>query len=362
MSKMKELQKLGQSIWLDYISRDLIQSGGLQDLVDRGLMGVTSNPAIFQKALSEGHAYDSQLANLAEQKTESLAAYEALAIRDIQQAADILRPVYDATDGVDGYVSLEVNPHLAYETNGTIAEAERLYAAVDRPNVMIKVPATEHGLVAIERLIGQGININVTLMFSMAHYDAVVMAYIAGVEALKANGGDLSKVASVASFFVSRVDAKLDPILDELGAKHLKGKIAIANSKQVYKRFEKLFSGERWEALASAGARVQRPLWASTSTKDPSYPDTLYVDSLIGPHTVNTLPPETLDAFADHGTIERTVDADMAAADKAIAELTDYNINLLEVGEELQSEGVDKFNKPFDTLLQTITHQLKQVM
>lgn len=362
MSKIKELQSLGQSIWLDFISRDILQSGELKQLVENGLMGVTSNPAIFQKALAEGQTYDGQLTNLAEKHTEPLAAYEALAIRDIQQAADVLRPVYDATDGVDGYVSLEVNPHLAYETDATIAEAERLFKEVDRPNVMIKVPATQQGVVAVERLIGQGININVTLMFSMKHYDDVVMAYISGLETLKEKGGDLSRVASVASFFVSRVDAKLDPVLEGLGAGHLKGKIAIANTKLVYQRFGTLFSGDRWQALADAGARVQRPLWASTSTKDPSFPDTLYVDNLIGPHTVNTLPPETLEAFNDHGTIERTVDKDLDAAEAAVAELTQYNIDLLQVGEELQEEGVEKFNKPFDALLQTITNQLKQVI
>lgn len=357
MTKLKELNKLGQVVWLDFISRDLIESGELDDLIAKGLCGVTSNPAIFDKAISKGNAYDEQLAELARQTVSPLATYEALAIRDIQMAADHLRTVYDKTDGVDGYVSLEVNPRLAYETEKTIAEVQRLHERVNRPNATFKIPATDQGVVAVRRLIGQGININITLMFSLHHYNVIAQAYLDGLEDLLDAGGSVRDVASVASFFVSRVDAKLDPVLDAAGADHLKGKIAIANAKQVYQRFNEIFSGDRWEKLADAGARVQRPLWASTSTKDPNYPDTMYVDNLIGPDTINTMPPETLEAFLDHGTVARTVDKNLDEAKKQLVELVNHDINLLDVGEELQQEGVEKFIKPFDELLKTITKQ-----
>lgn len=359
MSKLHEVKELGQSVWLDFISRELIDSGGLDMRIEQGLMGMTSNPKIFDQAISEGEAYDAQLSDLARQNLEPLKMYEAIAIRDIQNAADKLRPIYDDTDHQDGFVSLEVNPHLAYEMNETIAEARHLYETVDRPNVMIKVPATNHGLVAIRRLISLGININVTLMFSLAHYNAVADAYIDGLHALLDNGGDVSQVASVASFFLSRIDVKVDPLLEEAGADHLKGYTAINTAKQVYRRFGEIFNGQRWEKLAEAGARVQRPLWASTSTKDPDYPDTMYIDSLIGPDTVNTMPPETLNAFLDHGTVARTVDKDLNIADHQLAELVRHNINLLDIGETLQREGVDKFVQPFDSLLQTISQQAK---
>lgn len=357
MSKLHELNQHGQSMWLDFISRDLINSGQLDNLVAEGLRGITSNPKIFDKAISSGNAYDEQIARVAEQATSPVDVYEAVAISDVQAAADHLRTVYDQTDGLDGYVSLEVNPHLAYETNQTIAEVQRLHEGVDRPNVMFKVPATRHGVVAVRRLISLGININITLMFSLAHYNTVSQAYIDGLDAYHKAGGDVSQVASVASFFISRVDAKLDPILEEAGADHLKGKIGIANAKQVYKRFKEIFSGDRWQQLSDAGARVQRPLWASTSTKDPSYPDTLYVDNLIGPQTVNTVPMETLEAFRDHGTVARTIDQNVEAADQYLVDLVKYGINLLEIGEQLQSEGVDKFTQPFDSLMETISEQ-----
>ncbi len=360
MTKLHELLAAGQSVWLDYISRDLIHSGKLDEWIGLGLRGMTSNPKIFQQAISEGNAYDAQLAELAASSTpltSALERFEALAVRDVQDAADHLLPIHAASAGTDGYISLEVNPQFAYDTDKTVAEAENLFRRVNRPNVMIKVPATSQGIVAVRQLIGQGININITLMFSLSHYNEVAQAYLDGLEAFQAGGGDVSRVASVASFFISRVDAKLDPILERAGAGHLKGKVAIAGAKQVYKRFQEMFSGARWDRLAAAGAKVQRPLWASTSTKNPDYPDTVYVDQLIGPDTVNTMPLETLDAFLDHGTVARTIDAEVDAADQVLVDLVKYGINLLEVGDELQREGVEKFVQPFAEMLEAIDRQ-----
>jgi transaldolase/glucose-6-phosphate isomerase len=354
MTKIHELAELGQAIWLDYIRRSFITSGGLQDLINKGVRGVTSNPAIFEKAIAQSDDYDQQMQTLVVDGLDTEAIYEELATADIKMATDLFRPVYEQTNGLDGYVSLEVSPRLAYDTAGTIEEARRYYGELNRPNLMIKVPATAEGIPAVEQLISEGINVNVTLMFSMAHYEAVAYAYIRGLERLAANGGDLSKVASVASFFVSRVDVKLDPQLQKLGADDLVGKIAIANSKLVYQRFKEIFSGERWERLAAQGARVQRPLWASTGTKNPAYPDTIYVDTLIGPHTVNTVPPETLEAFLDHGTVALTVEDRIEETRAQIERLAAVGIDLDQVTEDLQKEGVDKFIAPFDTLLKAI--------
>ncbi|NDJ62155.1 MAG: transaldolase, partial [Chloroflexi bacterium] len=297
MTKLHELTALGQSIWIDYIRRAFITSGEMKTLVEQGVRGVTSNPTIFEKAIAGSSDYDSELKSLVDAGKSAGEIYEALATEDIKLAADIFRPVYDESNGDDGYISLEVSPTLAHDTDGTIAEARRLFDLLARPNIMIKVPATSAGIPAIETLIGDGINVNVTLMFSLKHYEDVANAYINGLEKLAASGGDVSKVASVASFFVSRVDSAVDRALAEVGNTDLQGKIAIANCKATYARFQELFSGERWEKLAAQGARVQRPLWASTSTKNPEYPDTLYVDNLIGPHTVNTTPPATLQAL-----------------------------------------------------------------
>lgn len=354
-TKLHELNELGQSIWLDYIRRSMIANGELKQLINDGLRGMTSNPAIFEKAIAHSDEYDNQIRQLTQQDgIQPIDIYEAIAIQDIQNAADMLRPVYDETHGDDGYVSLEVNPNLANDAHGTIDEVKSLRQRVDRPNVMYKIPATEQGLIAIEQLTGEGVNINITLMFSLRHYNAVAEAYIKGLEIFTANGGDPSKVASVASFFVSRVDVKLDPQLEQAGRSDLMGKIGIANSKVVYRRFQEIFSTDRWQALAKAHARVQRPLWASTSTKNPDYPATMYVDALIGENTVNTLPPETLDAFREHGTVADTLTSNWEATKEQLAALTDLNINLLEVGEELQREGIDKFTKPFNALLKTI--------
>jgi transaldolase len=291
MSKLHELTALGQSIWLDYIRRSFIIQGDLQALLDAGVRGITSNPTIFEKAIAGSTDYDDDLRRLAATDASVDALYEALALDDISRAGDILRPLYDESHGADGYVSLEVSPTLAHDTDGTIGEARRLWAALDRPNVMIKVPATPAGIAAVQQLIADGISVNVTLIFSLAQYEAVAAAYLAGLEARAASGGDLKRIASVASFFVSRVDGVIDPLLEQAGMPELRGQAAIANAKLAYARFRELFRGSRWEPLAAQGAQLQRPLWASTGTKDPRYPSTLYVDSLIGPDTVNTVPP-----------------------------------------------------------------------
>jgi len=351
---MHELAVAGQSIWLDYIRRAFLDAGKLNDLVKRGLRGVTSNPSIFQQAITSSTDYNAAIERLVSEGLTVNDIYETLAIQDIRRAADILRPVYERTDALDGYVSLEVNPKLAYDTEGTVMEARRLFSMVDRPNVMIKVPATPQGIPAIETLIGEGINVNVTLMFSLKHYDETANAYISGLERLAASHVDYSKVASVASFFVSRVDGVVDKKVTALGHPELEGKIAIANARMAYDRFKATFSGPRWEKLAAKGARVQRPLWGSTSTKNPDFPDTLYVDELIGPHTVNTLPLNTLDAFMDHGTVARTVDADPAADRQLLSELAGLGIDLDEITEQLQKDGVKSFADAFDVLMQSI--------
>ena len=354
MTELHELAELGQSIWYDNIRRSLLDSGGLQALVTAGVRGVTSNPSIFEKAIAGSTDYDGALGELVTQGKSVEEIYEALVLDDIQRAADVLRPVYDESGGADGYISLEVSPTLAGNTGGTIADARRLFAALGRPNVMIKVPATPAGIPAVEALIGLGININITLMFSLDHYDAVAEAYMRGLEKLVAAGGDPSQVASVASFFVSRVDSAVDKALDEIEDRTLQGKIAIANSKAAYARFRQTFRGERWEKLAARGARVQRPLWASTSTKNPLYLDTLYIDTLIGPDTVNTVPPAALDAFRDHGTVALTLEANMEEAYDQLARLAELGIDLNRITEKLQEDGVASFAKAFESLLASI--------
>ena len=361
MTRMKEAAAIGQSIWLDFIRRSFLDSGELGEMVAKGLRGVTSNPSIFQKAITASTDYDAAVERLVGEGRSVNDIYEALAIQDIRRACDIMQPVYVSTDGLDGYVSLEVNPKLAYDTEGTIMEARRLSSLVDRPNVMIKVPATPEGIPAIETLTGEGININVTLIFSLGQYEDSAMAYIRGLEKLAAANVDFSRMASVASFFVSRVDGKVDPKLVELGNSELQGKIAIANAKMAYHRFGELFSGPRWEKLAAQGARVQRPLWGSTSTKNPDYPDTLYLDTLIGPHTVNTVPPETLDAFIDHGCAARTVDADVEEARQHLAQLAELGIDLDEVTTELMGDGVDAFADSFDELMAGIAQKVADI-
>ncbi len=354
MSKLDELAGLGQSIWYDYIRKAFLDSGELQALVDDGLRGVTSNPSIFEKAIAGSADYDNDLDTLVAQDKSVDEIYEALALADIGRAADIMLPVYQSTDKLDGYVSLEVSPTLAHDTAGTIADAKRLFAALNQPNVMIKVPATAAGLPVITELIGSGINVNVTLIFGNENYRAVAEAYIAGLEKLVASGGDVGAVASVASFFISRVDTAVDNELAAKGNKSLQGKIAIANAKVAQTLAGDIFSGPRWEALSAAGAQVQRLLWASTGSKNPLYPDTIYVDELIGPNTVNTVPPATFNAFLDHGTVATTLTKGHMEATRQLSELDDLGIVLNQITTTLQEEGVKSFAKSFEVLMASI--------
>ncbi len=354
---MNSLQRLWQehrqAVWLDFIERDLVTGGGLARMVaEDGVRGVTSNPSIFEKAIQGGGPYDAAVATLlaADPEISTLDLYEALALDDIRAAADVLRPVWESSVAADGFVSLEVSPHLAEDTDGTIVEAKRLWAAVDRPNLMIKVPATGAGIPAVEELIACGINVNATLMFSLDDYEAVAQAYVRGI----ARCDDPSQIASVASFFVSRVDTKVDAALEALGtadALALRGGAAIANAKLAYRRFGEIFSGPEFAALAAHGARVQRPLWASTSTKNPGYRDVLYVEELIGPDTVNTLPLNTLEAFRDHGNPALTITENVAAAEELMSSLAELGIDMARVTSELQVEGVAAFANSFDQLL-----------
>jgi transaldolase len=351
--QLAALAALGQSIWFDNISRGLISSGGLQALVDEGVLGVTSNPTIFEKAISGSADYDAQLKSASAATQDPEALFETLAIKDIQDAADVLRPVYDRLEGADGYVSLEVSPRLADDTEGTAAAAERLFGAVNRPNVMIKIPATQAGLSAITSTIAKGINVNVTLLFSVDRYESVAWAYVKGLEMLANAGRPLDRVASVASFFVSRVDTLVDSQLSDAHAA-LKGKAAVANAKLAYERFESIFSSRRFADLRAKGARVQRVLWASTSTKNPAYSPTMYVDPLIGADTINTVPPQTLDAIKEHATVKDTIRHGLSDAHGTIRALGEAGIDMHAVGERLEREGVASFAKSFDDLLATI--------
>jgi transaldolase/glucose-6-phosphate isomerase len=361
MSKLHELNKLGQSVWLDDIRRAYFSTGELTRLVDLGVRGLTSNPTIFEKAIAGSADYDDQLRELVRQGKSVTEIYEALAIGDIRDAADVLRPVYDQSGGADGFVSLEVSPTLAHDSQGTALDASRLFKLVDRPNLMIKIPATPEGLPAVTTAISLGVNVNVTLIFSIAQYEAVVEAFISGLEKLAASGGDVQRLGSVASFFVSRVDTAVDKQLEALGERSLQGKIAVANAQVAYARFKQLFSGPRWEKLARMGAHVQRPLWASTGTKNPAYSDTLYFDDLIGPHTVNTLPPATLQAVLDHGRIERSIDRDPQVAFAQIARLTELGIDLDAVTQKLLDDGVAAFAKSFESLIASIARKRAQL-
>ena len=362
MTTLHELTKLGQSVWYDNIQRSLIEDGGLQALIENGVVGVTSNPSIFEKAIAHSADYDEAIRQLVETGCTTSEIYEALAIEDIKHAADLLYPVYEETEGLDGYISLEVDPTLANDTAATISEARRLFATLGRPNVMIKVPATPQGVPAINTLIGEGININVTLLFSNDNYRDVAHAYIKGLENLAARGGNVSRVASVASFFVSRVDAAVDKALEAVGNGDLQGKIAIANAKIAYTMYEDIFSGDRWRALTAQGARPQRLLWASTSTKNPTYPDTLYVDGLIGPDTVNTVPPATLDAFQDHGLVATTLTVAVDEARSQIARLQELGIDLDAVTAKLQDEGVTAFANAFVSLMESVANKRRKLL
>jgi transaldolase/glucose-6-phosphate isomerase len=362
MNPLHELSAAGQSPWLDFVRRTLITSGELQRLLDDGITGVTSNPSIFGKAIGGSTDYDEEVTRIASdgQDHDPLEVFEALAIVDIQMAADVLRPLYDASEGHDGFVSFEVEPRLARDTAGTIEAARRLWALLDRPNVLIKIPGTPEGLPAIEQSIADGINVNVTLLFAVEAYAGVAAAYQRGIERRVEAGEPVDRIASVASFFVSRVDSAVDAKLPE--ASELRGTAAIANAKLAYERFRELFSGERWERLAAAGARVQRPLWASTSTKNPAYPDTLYPDALVGRDTVNTMPMNTVDAVRDHGSVRpNAIEEGLDDAKADLEALRSYEINLIDVTDTLLEEGIASFAKDFDALLQTIAAKLEQV-
>jgi transaldolase len=349
---LQELSQLGQSVWIDSLSRAWIRGGHLQSLIDEhSVVGATSNPTILQKAMSEGDAYDEQLRELAERDPSD--AFWALAVRDIKDACDVFRPVFDETGGRDGYVSLEVDPTLAYETLASYREAIDLHERVDRPNLMVKIPATKPGLAAIEDVIASGHSINVTLIFSLRRYAEVAESYIRGIERLIAAGGDPTEVASVASFFVSRIDTEADRRLDEIGGhEQLKGRLAIANARLAYEHFKSAFAGPRWEFLAGKGATPQRVLWASTSTKNPAYPDTLYVDELIGPDTVNTMPQQTIEAYQDHGAPEPRLERDLEQAHALLGELAAAGVDYEEVTDTVEREGVAKFSASFTQLLE----------
>ncbi|WP_017306702.1 transaldolase [Spirulina subsalsa] len=368
-------KQYGQSIWLDNLSRDLIESGELASLIEtRGIHGITSNPAIFEKAIAGNKIYDTAIRAGIEAGQSTLEIYESLVFDDIRNACDVFKPVYEATQGLDGYVSIEVPPNLAKDTDSTIQEAIRYYQAINRENVMIKIPGTPEGLPAVEAVIAEGINVNVTLLFSVQSYIDTAWAYIKGLEKRAAQGQPIHNIASVASFFLSRIDSNIDDRLDtkikagvsqDVASKliALKGKIAIANAKIAYQHYKEIFGGERWQTLAAKGAKVQRLLWASTSTKNPEYSDVMYVDELIGPDTVNTLPPQTVEACADHCDPANRIESDLETAKQYISTLQDpdVDINLDAVMAELLEEGIDKFIKPFDSLMASLEDKVKQL-
>jgi len=355
-SRLHHLAEYGQSVWIDFLSRDLIRNGELERRMrDDAVVGVTSNPTIFQKAISSGAAYDEQLREVLEVERDPKEIFLRLAIRDVEDALDLLRPVWDEGSGQDGYISLEVDPNLASDTAGTIEEAQRLHETIDRPNLFVKIPATEAGLPAIEEMIARGRSINVTLIFSLERYAEVAEAFMRGLERLVEAGGDPGRVASVASFFVSRVDTETDRRLDEMGGRdELKGKLAIANAKLAYQRYKEIFAGNRWEALSSRGATTQRCLWASTSTKNPAYRDVMYVEELIGPKTVNTMPEETIEAFQDHGEVAPTLEQGIDEAERVFEQIRQAGVDYDDVTDTLEREGVQKFADSFAELLEGI--------
>jgi transaldolase len=364
MNRLQKLHDAGQSIWLDFIDREMLRNGELERrIAEDALTGMTSNPTLFEKALAEGTAYDEQLAS-APGSLSAWDLFELIETDDVRSACDIFEPVYERTGGADGFVSIEVSPSSAHNTDATVLEACRLWAMVGRPNVMIKVPGTKEGAVAVKRLTTEGVNVNITLLFSRAAYDSVIEAYLSGLEERVAVGKPIHQISSVASFFVSRVDTEVDKRLDAKiesttpaaaeRLEKLKGRIAVANAKLAYALFRERFQGPRWEALAAQGARLQRPLWASTSTKNPAYRDVMYVEDLIGPDTVNTMPPATIEAFRDHGEVKQTVDKNIDGERKLIAELEDLGISLENVTDKLLVDGLKSFQKSFESLLARI--------
>jgi transaldolase len=362
-TKLHQLSEHGQSVWIDSLSREMLETGELERLMrEDAVVGVTSNPTIFEKALSSGGWYDDQLKNIVEQENDTKEVFLELAVEDIKDACDLMRPAWERTDGVDGRVSIEVDPDLAYDRDASYDEAMRLHELVDRPNAYVKIPGTVPGLGAIEDCIASGRSINVTLIFSLERYEAVAEAYVRGLERFVEGGGDPSNVLSVASFFVSRVDTEADKRLEAIGRQDLQGKLAIANAKLAYEAYERIFSGERWERLTGAGAKPQRCLWASTSTKNPAYSDVLYVDTLIGPETVNTMPLETIEAFQDHGKVAETLTQGLDEARALFGELDAAGIDYADVTETLEREGVEKFADSFRQLREGIEKRVKAVV
>lgn len=367
---LKKLNELGQSIWLDYIKRDLMSSGRLKKYIEEDdLRGITSNPSIFEQAISESDDYDKAILALGKAGKSVEEIYEALTLKDVQDAADIFRNLYQKLNGSDGYVSLEVNPHLAHDTKGTVEEARRLWKALNRPNTFIKVPATKEGLPAIKQLISEGINVNVTLLFGLPRYREVVDAYLSGLEARTLEGKSIENVASVASFFLSRIDSLMDPLIakkiaekSEMAqyAKTFEGQVAIASAKKAYEIYNEIFNSDRFKKLIARGAKPQRLLWASTSTKNPAYSDVKYVESLIGPHTVNTVPLETLNAYRDHGNPELRLSFDLVKIAFLFQGLIEMGINIDEITQQLENEGVEKFNTSYDKLITTLKSKLSK--
>jgi transaldolase len=357
-TRLQQLSERGQSVWLDYLSRDILESGKLAEMVERdAVVGVTSNPTIFQKAIAAGNAYDEQLKDLLERAQDPKEIFLALSAEDVNDGLELLRPIFDDTNGEDGRVSWEVDPELAYDRDRTFEEAKRLHGWIDEPNLYVKIPATAAGVGAIEDSIAEGRDINVTLIFSLQRHDEVMKAYLRGLERFADGGGDVSKVHSVASFFVSRVDTEADKRLEAIGRKDLQGKLAVANAKLAYQNYKRVFSGERWDALAAEGAHPQRCLWASTSTKNPDYRDVLYVEDLIGPDTVNTMPEETIEAFQDHGEVADTIELGIDGAEQVLIDLREAGIDYDDVTETLEREGVQKFIDSFTELKQGIAEK-----
>jgi transaldolase len=357
-NRVKQIHSFGQSIWLDFIDRDIIKSGGLKKLIDEdGVRGVTSNPAIFEKAITSSSDYDAEIKTLAKTSRNNEELFFNLAITDIKNATDLFKGIYDESKGTDGFVSLEVSPFLALKTKETADQAEKLWKQVDKKNVMIKIPGTQPGLAAIRQSIGKGININVTLLFGLPRYEEVTEAYISGLEDHLAAGHHIGHISSVASFFLSRIDVLVDPMLDEKGLGDLKGEVAIASAKKAYEIYKRVFSGPRWEKLAAQGAQPQRLLWASTSSKNPAFKDTKYVEALIGADTVDTVPLETIEAFRDHGIAENTLELGLDKATETLDRLKKAGIDIDQITQQLEDEGIEKFNKPFEKLLKAIEDQ-----
>ena len=354
-NRIKQIRNFGQNIWLDYLDREILDSGKLKGMMeDDGISGITSNPSIFEQAISKGSNYDKDIVSLSRTKRSYEVIYFSLAVKDIQTAADLFDPIYKTSNGQDGFVSIEVSPRLAHNTEGTISQAKELWRAVHRKNVMIKIPATIEGLPAIRKCISEGINVNITLLFGLPRYREVVEAYLSGLEDRLKNGRPIAQIRSVASFFLSRIDVMIDPELMSKGLSDLKGQVAVASAKMAYKNYKEIFSGERFKDLGNRGAKQQYLLWASTTTKDPDFSDVKYVASLIGPETINTVTLETLDAFRDHGKADNRLETDMDKAAKILTKLIDNDIDLDAISQNLEAEGIEKFNKAYDKILEVI--------